>query len=332
MEKIAFISNGAFVYWSSIILTLAAVTAIAAFVALYLRKSGNGLAICLMIPLSIATSLVLSRLIHWYCRADSYASMGAAMTDYSSGGYALMGVFGACLLCACGLRLVKVVKNLPEMLDCMALAGGMGIAVGRLASFYNTSDRGMVLSDSVGLPFAYQITNAVSGQVENRLATFMLQAIVAAVIVIVLLVWKVTRKAGRKPIQDGDICLLFLASYGGSQILFDSTRYDSLFMRSNGFISIVQILGAVALVLAIVLFSIRMVKNRGMRPYYVSLWVVVLAMLGLTGYMEYHVQRHGDQALFAYTVMGFAIAVLIAVTVVLRRLGEPRMKKAAFAR
>ena len=332
MEKIAFISNGSFVYWSSIILTLAAVTAIAAFAALYLRKSGNGLAICLMVPLSIATSLVLSRFIHWYCRTDSYASMSAAMTDYSWGGYALMGVFGACLLCACGLRLVRVVKNLPEMLDCMALAGGMGIAVGRLASFFNTSDRGMVMPDDMGLPFAYQVTNAVSGQVENRLATFMLQAIVTAVIVIVLLVYMLSCRARKKPLRDGDICLLFLASYGGSQVMFDSTRYDSLFMRSNGFISIVQILGAVALVLAIVIFSVRMVKNRGMRPYYVSLWVVVLAMLGLTGYMEYHVQRHGDQALFAYTVMTFAILMLVAVIVVMRLLGMPKEKKGAFAR
>jgi len=35
-------------------------------------------------------------LIHWYCRADAYNSFEAAMTDYSGGGYALMGVFAAC--------------------------------------------------------------------------------------------------------------------------------------------------------------------------------------------------------------------------------------------
>ena len=59
MERIAFISGGTYIYWSSIILTLAALTAIAAFTALYLRKSGNGLAICLMVPLSLVSSLVL---------------------------------------------------------------------------------------------------------------------------------------------------------------------------------------------------------------------------------------------------------------------------------
>ena len=327
MERIAFISGGTYIYWSSIILTLAVLTAIAAFAALYLHKSGNGLAICLMVPMSMVSSFALARLIHWYCRADSYESLSAAMSDHSWGGYALMGVFAACILCACLLRLVRVVKNLPEMLDCLALAGGMGIAVGRLASFYNTSDRGLLVSEKVGLPFAYPVTNAVSGVVENRLATFMLQSIVTAAIVAVLLIYIFWRKGQKKPIKDGDICLLFLAAYGGSQILFDSTRYDSLFMRSNGFISIVQILGAVALGLAIIWFSVRMVKNNGMRPHYISIWVVALAMLGGAGYMEYHVQRHGDQALFAYSVMGICLIVLVAVTVVIRRLAEPKNRK-----
>lgn len=327
MERIAFISGGTYIYWSSIILTLAVLTAIAAFAALYLRKSGNGLAICLMIPMSMASSLALARLVHWYCRADSYASLSAAMSDHSWGGYALMGVFGACIGCACLLRLVRVVKNLPQMLDCMASAGGVGIAVGRLASFYNASDRGLLVSEKVGLPFAYPVTNAVSGVVENRLATFLLQAIVTAAIVTVLIVYMIHSESRKKPIKDGDICLLFLAAYGGSQIMFDSTRYDSLFMRSNGFISIVQILGCVALVVAIVWFSVRMVKNNGMRPHYISIWVVTLAMLGGAGYMEYHVQRHGDQAMFAYTVMSICIVVLVGMTVVIRRIAGTQPRK-----
>ena len=320
MERIAFISGGTYIYWSSIILTLAVLTAIAAFVALYLYKSGNALAICLVVPMSMISSFALARLIHWYCRTDSYASLSAAMTDHSWGGYALMGVFIACIVCALLLRLVRVVKNLAEMLDCMALAGGMGIVVGRLASFYNSSDRGLLVSEKMGLPFAYPVTNAVSGVVENRLATFMLQSIVTGLIVAVLLAYALYSRKQKKPVKDGDICLLFLAAYGGSQVLFDSTRYDSLFMRSNGFISIVQILGAVALGVAIIWFSVRMVKNNGLRPHYFSIWVVVLAMLGGAGYMEYHVQRHGDQAVFAYTVMGICIMVLIGATVVIRRI------------
>lgn len=321
MEKLAFVNGNLYVYWSSIILGAAVLTAIAAFAALYLRKSGNVLALSLMVPLSFGSSLVLARLIHWYCLADSYESMAAALTDYSWGGYALMGVFAACLICACVLRLLRIVKNLPEMLDCMALAGGLGIAVGRMASLFNSSDRGMLVDESLGLPFAYPVTNAVSGVVENRLATFMIQGILTLLIVIALFAMLAGSKARKKPVKDGDVCLLFLASYGAGQILLDSTRYDSLFMRSNGFISIVQILGAVALVTAIVIFSVRMVKARGMRPGFVGIWIAILALLGGAGYMEYHVQRHGDQALFAYSVMGVCMVAAVAATVLIRHMG-----------
>ena len=41
MEKIAFISGGTFIYWSSIILTLAVVAAMAVYAGLYIYKSGN---------------------------------------------------------------------------------------------------------------------------------------------------------------------------------------------------------------------------------------------------------------------------------------------------
>ena len=43
MEKVAFINGGTFVYWSSIILTIAVIAAIAFFAGLYLWKSKNGM-------------------------------------------------------------------------------------------------------------------------------------------------------------------------------------------------------------------------------------------------------------------------------------------------
>ena len=74
MERSAFIIGEDFIYWSAIILTLAAASAACVFVALYLGKSGNGVAAAMAVPLSLALSLVLARLVHWYCRTDSYES------------------------------------------------------------------------------------------------------------------------------------------------------------------------------------------------------------------------------------------------------------------
>ena len=318
MEKIAFISGGTFIYWSSIILTLAVVAAMAVYAGFYIYKSGNVLAAMLTLPVAMVLSAVLARFIHWYCRTDSYSNVFAAMSDYSWGGYALMGVFIGCLITALLLRLLGISKNLNQMLDAMAIGGGVGIAVGRLASLFNASDRGLLMGENIGLPFAYEVTNAVSGVVENRLATFMLQAIVAAALVIALVVYMIVCKASKKKLIDGDISLMFLTVYGASQILLDSTRYDSLFMRSNGFISIVQILSLVGVVVPLVVFSVRMVKNRGLKFYQFLLWLGNLAMMGGAGYMEYYVQRHGDQAAFAYAVMGVCLAVICVLILVIR--------------
>lgn len=329
MDRIAFIDNEVFYYWSQIILVLAAVTAISFFLSFYLRKSGNGLAAVITVPLCIALSLFLARFMHWYCRSDSYAGMSAALTDYSSGGYALMGVFGGCLLAACIVRLLGISKNLPEMLDTMSLAGAAGIAVGRLQSLFNTSDRGVLIEGITNLPIVYPVNNAVTGVTEYRLATFMLQAIVTGVIFVVLAIFylKNTSEKAKYPVRDGDICLLFFTIYGAAQVVLDSTRYDSLFMRSNGFISIVQILGAVGIAVAIGVFSTRMVKAMRFRVWHIAIWLALAASIGGAAYMEYHVQRHGDQALFAYTVMSACLCATIFFIVLIRLLAVHNERK-----
>ena len=327
MEKIAFINGGTFIYWSSIMLTLAVVVAISLFAGLYLWKSKNGMALSLTIPVALLLSVVMGRWIHWYCLTDSYESLHAAMTDYTWGGYALMGAFFGCLLTACFMRLIRVSCNLPQMLDCMSIAGGVGIAVGRLASMFNASDRGQVVADSVGLPFAYPVTNAVSGVAENRLATFMLQSMATGVIVAAIALYMIISALRKKKLRDGDVTLLFILMYGACQIILDSTRYDSLFMRSNGFVSIVQILGLVAVVISIVLYSIRLIKTRGFKWYFILFWVLQLAMMGGAGYMEYYVQRHGDQAAFAYSVMAPCLLGIVLITLVIRAMAVSAERK-----
>lgn len=326
MGKIAFIIGESFIYWQSLILMLGAATAIFLFLALYIGKSGNAAAAAVTVPLALITSLLLARLCHWYCQATAYESFSEAMTDWSTGNFALMGVFGGCLLTACLLRLLGLVKKLPEMLDCMALAGAAGIAVGRLSFLYSSADRGMILENITALPMAYPVVNGVTGAVEYRLATFMLQSITAGAIFLVLLaVWLVGRRSKKLP--DGDVALCFLLMYGATQALFDSTRYDSLFLRSNGFVSAVQILGLVAIVVVSVIFSVRMVKHGGFKGWHVALWVAELATLGGAGYMEYYVQRHGDRAAIAYSIMGTCLVGTMLLVILVCRLGIPDQSK-----
>lgn len=331
MDRIAFIMGDVTVYWTSLVLTLGTVTAICFFLAFYLGGSGSAPAAFATVPLSVALSLVAARFFHWYCRADSYSGFLSAMTDYSSGGYALMGVFLGCFLAAGITRLVCLHRNLPQMLDCMSLAGAAGIAVGRLASFFNTSDRGQIVSGIQSLPFVYPVTNAVSGATEYRLATFVFQSVVALGLFLVLTVFY-CRGTRRERLRDGDTCLIFLLCYGASQVVLDSTRYDSLFFRSNGFVSIVQVLGAMAIALAVLLFSRRLVRSRGFRLWQPVLWLLLAAGIGGAGFMEYYVQRHGNQAVFAYGVMSACLAAVVAGTLLIRWLAVTAERKAAAGR
>ena len=326
MDKLAFISGESFVYWNNVVYTLAAVTAICFFLTFYLGKCGNAVAGFAAVPLSIVMGLVAARFFHWYCRADSYDSFVSAMTDYSSGGYALMGVFLGCFLTGCLLRLIRFSRSLPEMLDCMAVSGCAGIAVGRLASLFNSSDRGQVLENFKSLPFSWPVTNAVSGAVEYRLATFMLQSLVALLLFAGLALFYI-RGTKQEKLRDGDTCLIFLLIYGASQVVLDSTRYDSLFFRSNGFVSVVQVLGALGLGLAIFLFSRRMVKAWGLKSWQFLLWLPIAAGIGCGGFMEYYVQRRGNEAVFAYSVMSGCLMGVILLTLLIRYLAVKKEEK-----
>lgn len=327
MDKIAYLGENAVIYWNSIVLTLGAMVAICFFLAFYLGKTGNLSAGFAAIPVALVLSLLAARFFHWYCRADSYESFTTAMTDHTTGGYALMGVFLGCFLTAALLRLLQLHKNLPEMLDAMALAGCAGIAVGRLASLFNSSDRGNVVSFE-NLPFAYPVTNAVSGAVEYRLATFMIQAMVALVLFVALSLFYL-RGIRKGNLREGDTTLIFLLIYGSSQVVLDSTRYDSLFFRSNGFVSVVQVLGAVGLAYSIFRFSRRMVKSRGFRFWQVLLWILIAAAMGGAGFMEYYVQRRGNEAVFAYSVMSACLLVIILLTLLIRLLAVRAERKFA---
>lgn len=324
MERIAFIGETGFVYWSPIILALAAIAAIAFYAALYIKKEGNPAALFLSILLSVGGGIPLSRLIHWYHRTDAYVSLEAAMTDYSGGGFALYGMVFACLAAACLLRLLRISRNLPGMLDCMAMGGGVGIAAGRMASLFNSSDRGMHLPETVGLPFAWPMVNPVSGEAENRLATFMIQSMVTGLIVALLGVYMLRASAKKKKIPQGDIFLIFIMAYGASQVICDSTRYDSLYLRSNGFVSIVQILGLVGLVLPIIYFSVRTVKRTGFKGWHVGMWIGQLALIGLTGFMEYFVQRRGHEAPLVYSTMTVCLLGVLVITLLFRSARNPK--------
>lgn len=253
--------------------------------------------------MALLLSLPLSRLVYWYGRPDRFSSLTHALTVPSTEVFALAGAFAGCLL---AVMISGGQGNRKKMLDCLCVAGSYSLAIGRLACFFTGSDRGRIMSRFTGLPWAYPVGNT-AGYLEYRFATFLFQAVVAAVLAILLTVIFLRKKSG-----PGDVALLFFLLYSATQILLDSTRYDSLYLRSNGFVSIVQVLSAATLLIVMVLLSIRASKTMGWKKRMIPVWILLILLFGGAGFMEYFVQRRGQEALFAYSAMGIYLACVVA--------------------
>ena len=75
-----------------------------------------------------------------------------------------------------------------------------------------------------------------------------------------------------------------------------------------------------------IIFSVRMVKAKGFRIWFLGLWVIIAGLLGGAAYMEYYVQRHGGEAAFAYTVMSICLAVSVVLGFVIYACGGKRKR------
>jgi len=309
MNQIAFIFSDTTSYWSSVVAAAAALCAMLAAVSVRLWRNEPLLPVLVYLPIATVLSVFFARLIHWYCRTDQYTSLSAALQDFTGGGYALLGVFAGCFLAAVLVRVVRLTDDLPTLLDSLAPAAALGIGMGRLCCLFNADSRGKILVEDPAhqrLPIGSPVVNATSGAIQWRFATFFIQSLIAfAIFVLLIIVTAVMLRLIRKHKKNakGMTFLIFMVLYCSTQIVMESTRYDALFLRSNGFVSLEQIFSIVVLVGCVVLFSYRSVRLRGLKVWHVILWAVILGCFGGTGYMEYYVQRHGSLYMFCYSVM-----------------------------
>lgn len=302
MNPVAAILDSIVLYRYSLILALASAAGICFFLSCCAHMQIPFQKASAAVLKAVILSLPLARLVYWYGRPDHFSSFIQVLSSPDTECFALAGVLAGCFLSA-------VIIGGPDcrkrMLDCMSVSGCFAIALGRLGSFFTDTDRGQIMTRFTALPWAYPVAT-VSGQLEYRFATFLFQAAAAALLGILLftIFW-------RKRYRQGDLFLLFTLCYSASQVILDSTRYDSLYLRSNGFISMVQVFSAIALVAVLIILCIRTKKTLGFRGWMVPLWVSLAALFGCAGYMEYYVQRHGREAAFSYSIMGLCLLGLV---------------------
>ncbi len=316
MSEIAIYSGNTIIYWSAIIITLGIAAGFCLSYSLYTANGGRGAAMWVMLPIALFLSVLFCRFIHWYCHAEQYPGMFKAITDYSNGGYCLPGMFIGIFLAGIIVKSLHITRSASGLFDALAPGTALCIAFIRLSSLFNSSCRSTIIIQNTKfqhLPIGIAVPTS-TGLIEYRFATFFIQFLIMMLITVFLVVFygrrnKVPMLWG---LQKGHTAIIFMALYGAVEVVLDSTRYDSSFFRLNGFISLVQIVSALALLAALVYYSVASLKARGFKFYHVIIWLVFLGGLALVGYFEYLVQRHGNWYIKCYTVMSLGAVLMFA--------------------
>ncbi len=321
MNPIAIYSGDTVIYWSAIIICLAVAAWFALSFALYVSHGGRGAAMWVLLPLAVLFSVLLARLIHWYCHPEQYAGLMGALTDYSNGGYCMPGMLMGTALAGLIVGRLRFADSTAGLFDALAPGAALGIALIRLSALFNSSCRSTIIIRNETfqhLPVGSDIATS-SGGVEYRFATFFVQFLLMLVLMVLLLSFYYRRQSVRmkRGTQRGHTAMMFIVFYSAMELVLDSTRYDSSFLRLNGFVSMVQIVSALSILGVLIYYSVQSVKANGLRPYHWVLWVVYIATLAGTGTFEYLVQRHGDWYLLCYSVMSLSCLVMALVVFLL---------------
>ena len=314
MDTIAIYTGDLIIYWSSIVICLGVAAWFFLSLAVYSPNGGRSAAMWVFLPIACILATFFSRVIHWYCHAEQYTGFASAFKDFSIGSYCMPGVFLGVTLAVLLVRLLRLSESAPRMFDALAPGAALGLAIIRLSSLFNNADLGKVIVTTPAfqrLPIAAALHSS-SGAEEYHFATFFVQFLLLLVLTALMLAFyyrrgKVRMKSGS---NRGHTALMFLLFYSAMEIVLDSTRYDSSFLRSNGFVSLVQIVSAVSMLGVLVYYSVHSIRANGLKFYHWIFWVVFLGSAGGVGYLEYLVQRHGDWYLKCYGGMSVCCLVM----------------------
>jgi len=232
------------------------------------------------------------------------------MLQFQDGGASLMGAFGGLLLAA---FLVEKGQKLPAgtLMDAVGLGAPLGVIIERLCEGPTGSmGHGRQILSNLLLPLG--VTDDLVHPV------YMYEAIAAAVILIVLLVW-----LGRSSWQvkhAGDVLLVFMVLFGASQVVLDSMR-DDRHMLLIHFVHINQIIAIVLPVIALVIWTIRAMKKGMKKNQAIVAWLVTAAAIGIGIVQEFAVDS-SENLFIDYGVMAAACAVIAIVALRMRRRAE----------
>lgn len=245
-----------------------------------LKKGTLLLTICISMPLGIA----LSRLL--YCLTDS--NFRAVLTFkniflISTGGMSMYGAILAVILAA--LISAKILsENTRKMLDAITAPLMAFILFARLGESYTQLgiSRPLVTGVLEG-SFLVHI-----GEYDLYLKTWLLEAVCAAVLCILLYTWL-------NKYKKGDVFLSWMILFGATQVIFESLRYDG-HMRFS-FVGLQQVLSSFLWGIALLILSLR--KKPISKRAKINLFLLPVAVFGAIG-IEFLIDRSEIQKWLLY--------------------------------
>ena len=281
--------------------------------ALLLKKKKPGTA-ALQSVLSICFGLVLARLL--YGLTDDTIGQRSplwVLVRLDLGGYSLYGVLGGAILAAwLTARLTK--QRFADCLDPVAPAFlifvlcerlGEG-SLGQVLEGFGWS-RELIYDELPGTFLSITDGNAW------YLATWRMEAMIAAVLFVLILVWTLKKRADRPPF----ICFMLL--FGATQIIMESLRHD-LHMTLISFVRVEQILSMVLLGVAVIILAVRNWDKR--RALALAGLISIPLVTGIAIGIEFMIDRTAINRYLLY--LCFIAVVAVPVVLGFRLLKEDR--------
>lgn len=272
------------------------------------RKLGYGVFIrfaALAVPLTLLCSRALFVLADctYYLTTLSNPALALRFWD---GGYSLVGAVLGFMLAA---WLSEKATRLPgkPLLDGAALALPLGIFVERLCE--PGTDMGMGKAIATPAFMFLGVEDPLTGEWVHPV--FYYEAAVAGILFVVLLICALRRKK-----TAGSLLGIFTVLFAATQIFFECMRNDNHMVVH--FVPVQQVAELLMLLTVLGCWTKRLAKKGTKKSQIMLIWLVVIACVALTVFMEFRIDR-GSMKLLYYSVIALCMAVVSVLALRCRR-------------
>ena len=300
MNPTAFIIDSFKLSWAAILIVIALLVWFCFSAAFYNEKKRRIGTLILILPLAVLFSAFIGRSVYWYSHQSGFHGYLDALKSTDLTAFSLLGILPGIVL-ACGIvRLLRLDKNLPGLLDCLSPGTASAVAILYLTCLYQPICRGKSIVTApalLHLPVSFMNYNT-QGEPEYRFASFFLGFLLMLVLSFVTASFYFRHRK-----EKGSTACFFLLFYSAAEFVIESTRYDAGYFPTNGFVSIIQIWSAVCIFGVAVYYTVMRVRKKKWTKACFLPWLGLLLSMGATGFLEYYVQRHGNFAYFLHPLM-----------------------------